>query len=245
MEDLGDALLQSVAAHGEKARFLEKATEVLAHLHTTTYPVPQHLPVSTRAFDKTKFLDELKFTEEHLIRNLLGFPSWTQEHLTRLDTYCESLAAIKPRVFCHRDYHTRNILITRQRLWLIDFQDARMGAPHYDLASLLYDSYTVLSAREREWLRNIYENRGRGCALHAEIDWEHFDRDLQQMALQRLIKAAGSFASFFTRLKKTSHLRYIGPALEMAQPLANAWHLAEVFPIAQWLAKLKTAKLDY
>ena len=59
----------------------------------------------------------------------------------------EELAA-EPRVFCHRDYHSRNLMLHDGQLYIIDFQDARMGPDTYDLVSLLRDSYMDFSERE-------------------------------------------------------------------------------------------------
>ena len=53
--------------------------------------------------------------------------------------------ADEPRVLCHRDYHSRNLMIHERRLYIIDYQDARMGPDTYDLASLLRDSYVDLA----------------------------------------------------------------------------------------------------
>ena len=52
--------------------------------------------------------------------------------------------AAEPRVLCHRDYHSRNLMLHEDRLYIIDFQDARMGPDTYDLVSLLRDSYVDL-----------------------------------------------------------------------------------------------------
>ena len=52
--------------------------------------------------------------------------------------------AAEPRVLCHRDYHSRNLMLRDERLCIIDFQDARLGPDTYDLASLLRDSYVDL-----------------------------------------------------------------------------------------------------
>ena len=57
-------------------------------------------------------------------------------------------AAAGHRVLCHRDYHSRNLMYHDERLYIIDFQDARMGPDTYDLVSLLRDSYMDFSERE-------------------------------------------------------------------------------------------------
>ena len=63
---------------------------------------------------------------------------------TEWSAIVEELAA-EPRVLCHRDYHSRNLMLHRGQLYMIDFQDARMGPDTYDLASLLRDSYVDLT----------------------------------------------------------------------------------------------------
>ena len=59
----------------------------------------------------------------------------------------EELAA-EQRVLCHRDYHSRNLMLHDGSLYIIDFQDARMGPDTYDLASLLRDSYIDITDAE-------------------------------------------------------------------------------------------------
>ena len=60
-------------------------------------------------------------------------------------TLCSELAA-RPRVLTHRDYHARNLMMHNGRMFIIDYQDARMGPATYDVASLLSDPYTTLSS---------------------------------------------------------------------------------------------------
>ena len=68
----------------------------------------------------------------------------------------------EPRVLCHRDYHSRNLMLHDRRLYIIDFQDARMGPDTYDLASLLRDSYVDhTEARVDELIRGYLKLGGR------------------------------------------------------------------------------------
>ena len=65
-------------------------------------------------------------------------------------------------MLCHRDYHSRNLMLHDRRLYIIDFQDARMGPDTYDLASLLRDSYVDLTeARVDELIRTYLGLEGR------------------------------------------------------------------------------------
>ncbi len=245
MEDLGDRLLQfEILEHpDQKMAWLERAVRLLATLHGKTYPVPATLPVASRSFDTQKYADELKFTFEHLQHQFLGMPKASHNQLEAVQKFCAAISQITPLVFAHRDYHCRNILVKEGDLYLIDFQDARLGSPHYDLASLVYDAYVPVSDGERQTLVSSYQDEVRKYPLSRDIDWKSFDRDLKRVAFQRVVKAAGSFASFFTRYQKDTHLPYLIPALQYAQRLlpdcpelviATRSGTESAFPLMEW-----------
>jgi aminoglycoside/choline kinase family phosphotransferase len=122
MEDLGDTLLQQeILNHpDQKLRELENATALLAELHGRTFPVPEDLPASTRKFDREKYSQELFFTLEHLHSKLFKLPSLSDSETKNVMVFCENLEKTFPVVFCHRDYHTRNILVRNGKLVLIE-----------------------------------------------------------------------------------------------------------------------------
>ncbi len=223
MEDLGEILLQDylVTHPDEKRILLKQAIIILARLHGRTLPMPAALPAAQRHFDTDKYFQELQHTGEHLITKLLKLTPWNSSQLSQLYAYCEHISQIQPPVFCHRDYHCRNILIQNGKLYLIDFQDARMGSPHYDLASILYDPYTQISDQMRNELIDIYRREISNYPIGRNIGWDNFERHLAWVGWQRMVKAAGSFASFFTRHGKTTHLPYLLPALQTAISLMD------------------------
>lgn len=245
MEDLGDRLLQTALQEEPKRKleFLEESLSILASLHGKSFPVPPSIPAASRSFDSAKFMEELCFTEEHLVRGLLKLPAWEPDAICKIGDYTRVLENIVPLVFSHRDFHTRNIMYFQERLVLIDFQDARLGSVHYDLASFLYDPYVGLNTAERTHLKSIYVKKLQAFAVSKQINWESFDENLEGVAFQRLIKAAGSFASFFTRFGKTTHLSYIKPALETSRTLSCAAKLEKSFPIGKWLACLEKVRI--
>lgn len=250
MEDLGDELLQlrlQKEPH-KKDGWLEQAVTLLAQLHHRTFPVPTTLPAASRSFDKTKYSEELNFTAEHLVKQWLGMPEIGALEKGEIDAFAESIAGLGPTVFCHRDYHCRNLLVHDERLYMIDFQDARLGSPHYDLASLIYDAYVPITPAFRGRLVEIYKGIVSTTDLGKQIDWANFDRDLRRVAFQRVIKAAGSFASFATRWGKTTHLPYLIPALESAKQLQKETPTlpqaaGPFFHVDKWLAATR-AKLE-
>lgn len=221
MEDLGDELLQQriLLEPQSKPEWLKTAVHLLATLHQKAFPPPQDLPVASRRFDRAKYAEEMRFTAEHLVHRFLGLPPLTDEQDKEISAYCESISAIGPTVFCHRDFHCRNILVHDNQLFMIDFQDARLGSPHYDLASLIYDAYVPIEDAFRDELVKLYREKVKGSPLESEIEWGTFENDLKRIAFQRVVKAAGSFASFFTRYGKSTHIPYLIPALEFAARL--------------------------
>jgi N-acetylmuramate 1-kinase len=115
-------------------------------------------------------------------------------------------------VLCHRDYHSRNLMLHDGSLYIIDFQDARMGPDTYDLVSLLRDSYVDLSPQHVDQLIAFF------LALkgHASTDETPsapsaaaFRRRFDLMALQRNLKALGTFGYMTTSRNNTVYIQYI------------------------------------
>ncbi|MFM8268905.1 MAG: aminoglycoside phosphotransferase family protein [Pseudomonadota bacterium] len=221
MQDLGDELLQHRIQKEPKQKeaWLSKAVCLLADLHGKLYPVSKELPASERRFDETKLFEELCFTLEHLREKYLGLSPLRSQDLKAIKNYCGVLGALSPEVFCHRDYHCRNLLVHENQLWMIDFQDARLGPPGYDLASLVFDAYVPISKDTRQDLISVYLKTLEAYPLRKAIRETSFEKDLYLLAYQRTLKAAGSFASFWTRFQKSTHLAYIEEALTLAKSI--------------------------
>ena len=136
----------------------------------------------------------------------------------------EELAA-EPRVLCHRDYHSRNLMLSQGRLYLIDFQDARMGPDTYDLASLLRDAYVDLNdIAVNELIAYFLALKGSNV-LEAD-----FRARFDLMALQRNLKAMGTFGYQTTTRQNPVYIQYIPrtmryvhepPALSALRPPAR------------------------
>ncbi|PIR22804.1 MAG: hypothetical protein COV44_06505 [Deltaproteobacteria bacterium CG11_big_fil_rev_8_21_14_0_20_45_16] len=111
-----------------------------------------------------------------------------------------------PETVTHRDYHSKNIMVlTDDKIGIIDFQDALMGPYTYDLASLLRDSYVRLTDQEEQKLIQIYESEsGR------KVDLEAFAIS----SLQRNMKAVGRFFYISMVKHKATHLPYVLPTMK-------------------------------
>jgi aminoglycoside/choline kinase family phosphotransferase len=119
----------------------------------------------------------------------------------------EELAG-EPRVLCHRDYHSRNLMVRDRRLYIIDFQDARMGPDTYDLASLLRDSYIDhRDARVEELIRGYLAMRGPSKATPDAF--AEYRRRFDLMSVQRNLKALGTFGHQTTSRNNPVYIQYI------------------------------------
>lgn len=112
----------------------------------------------------------------------------------------------QPQVFVHRDYHSRNLMVTQKHNpGILDFQDAVEGAFTYDLVSLLKDCYIRWPAsRVREWAAVFYASIA--TDTQARVGMEQFMRYFELMGVQRQLKAAGIFARLNHRDGKAAYL---------------------------------------
>lgn len=104
-----------------------------------------------------------------------------------LEEACRYLEKYPFRVFSHRDFHCRNLLLSPEgSIILIDFQDARMGTPQYDLASILYDSYYPLPREFRKEMLDWFQSKSIGKN-------QSFKECFYLQSLQRSFKALGTY----------------------------------------------------
>jgi aminoglycoside/choline kinase family phosphotransferase len=118
--------------------------------------------------------------------------------------------------FLHRDFQSRNIMITGKNIGILDWQGGRLGPLAYDLASLLIDPYTRLPVREKEELYNVYRQL---LSRKQPQQLACFERSFPYLAIQRNLQILGAF-SFLSRVRgKTYFEQYIPGALESLRNL--------------------------
>jgi N-acetylmuramate 1-kinase len=195
LEDLGDKLLESVVERASGTELREiygEAVRLLVSMrHATGNPVSACRAFSL-AFDEAKLMEEMRFFLTHFVKGLCKMELSAVSSSTLEDfflTICTTLAA-QPRIFTHRDFHSRNLMLHNNRLVMIDFQDARMGPAQYDLASLLRDSYVTLPEELVEELLTVYMDEVRETTKDSR---DRFRYIFDAMSLQRNIKALGTF----------------------------------------------------
>ena len=192
LEDLGDQTLQdwmNVAGRDPVSLYRE-AVDVIARLQRGRADLEgtEALPF-TVAFDAPTLNTELAFFQSEFLdayRHVTLAPVAAAALRQELSTIADELAA-EPRVLCHRDYHSRNLMVQRERLVVIDFQDARMGPATYDLVSLLRDCYVDLSPVL------VTEMTTRFLDARPSERTADFDRRFDLMSVQRHLKALGTF----------------------------------------------------
>lgn len=111
------------------------------------------------------------------------------------------------RVYVHRDYHSRNLMLSAPNPGILDFQDAVYGPITYDLASLFKDAYIRWDEeRVLDWCIRYWE-RARKAGLPVNTDFHDFYRDFEWMGVQRHIKVLGIFARLCHRDGKDAYLK--------------------------------------
>jgi aminoglycoside/choline kinase family phosphotransferase len=140
-----------------------------------------------------------------------------------------------PTLFMHRDYQSRNLMLTPAGLAVIDFQGARLGPPEYDLASLLYDPYTDPAPDLRERMVERYLSSAPPAAGSEKM----FRRRLRASAINRTLQILGAFAYLGGHLQKPGFLEYAPAAWRNLRALAKPDfpHLLELADRAEALSR--------
>jgi len=220
VEDCGDLLLQEAVRTRDPLPLYREAVDLILEMQNR---VPAGSALNP-PFDEDTFTRELEFFLTHTVSGFFGEKITASEEARWRELFGllarEPLS--QPRVFCHRDFHSRNLLVEASGLRVIDFQDGRAGPWTYDLVSLLEDPYVSLPSGLRE------EMKSRFLAGREEPDFSgDFRRGYDMMALQRLLKAAGTFGYQAVKRRKESFAKYLSPALERADAIMSAgpdWH---------------------
>ena len=226
-EDLGDLTLQHVLADASPTQMVDLYREAIDEIVLVQREAPrasQRAICFQTAFDIEKLSWELHYFEKHFLE-LHRKVDLSVEDRSKLAEGFHSLAAriaSWPRVLCHRDYHSRNLMQHQGRLFWIDYQDARMGPATYDLASLLRDSYVSL---DEDFIQDRAEEfRQKGAPDETR---ETFQQRFELMSIQRNLKALGTFGYMAIVRHNPVYLPYIpGTLAHVKRNLARHPELA-------------------
>lgn len=221
LEDLGDLTLErkfwETRDQSEVIPFYRQAIDELIKIHfSATDDASKNCVAFRVAFDLGKLLWEMNYGREHLIEGIgqVNLTAIEKKNLDRIFNDICALLAERHRRICHRDYHSRNLMIKLGQMRVIDFQDARMGPIQYDLVSLVYDSYVDLSGSSRVAILNYYKEAALDVGASPK-EFDDFELMMKIQRIQRCFKACGSFSSFYQMRKDTRYLKYISKTLKI------------------------------
>jgi aminoglycoside/choline kinase family phosphotransferase len=166
------------------------------------------------AFDIEKLSWELHYFEKHFLEGHLGRRLSVEDRATLAEGFHRLAEEISswPRALCHRDFHSRNLMLHRETLYWIDFQDARMGPVTYDLASLLRDSYVSLPEELIAQMAEEFRQKAAPGEARDTFGWR-----FELMSVQRNLKALGTFGFMASVRGNEVYLPYIPGTLASAR----------------------------
>ena len=217
-EDLGNVTLlhhlSSIESTREEFAIYKTIIDQLLELHRIPAAAIKNPNLFQLKFDYQKYMDETRFTfkyfmnffNKNLDENLIS------ELETLFSPIMERLSQEK-MVITHRDFHSRNVMVKDSKFIFIDFQDARWGIPQYDLVSLLEDCYYNITEENRSSLKRYYYDQ-LDPSIHGQKTYEDFLDLYDDMLIQRVFKAVGSFCYIYNWRKDDRYLKYIGFAME-------------------------------
>ena len=203
MEDMGDRLLLPELSESSANRLYGDAMESILRMQRQADTAG--LPV----YDEARLVAEMELMPEWLLKRHLGYTFSCGEWDVVEGAFRALVtnATAQPQAFVHRDFHSRNLLLTgRDDPGVIDFQDAVLGPVTYDLVSLLRDCYIAWpQARVEAWVEH-YRQRLVDSGI-AVVGPEAFLRAFDLMGLQRHIKVLGIFCRLWYRDGKAGYLQ--------------------------------------
>ena len=195
-------------------------------------------------YDKSLLISEMNLFREWLIEKHLNIKLSDSQVkiLTTLFDLLVNNALQQPKVFVHRDFHSRNLMVTKENNpGVIDYQDAVYGPISYDLVSILKDCYIKWPKEEIDKWVDFYLNKLYEEKAQYRINRDEFVRWFDLMGVQRHLKASGIFARLSHRDGKHNFLEDIPRTLSYILDLKETYE--ELQPICIILEELVLPRL--
>jgi len=228
LEDFGNTLLLSVLNDTNfRSLYLKSIDEIIKMQNAETNELP--------LYDK-KFLHfEMDLMKEWYLEKKLGLhlSELQKKMITQTLDRISDIVLLQPQeLFVHRDFHSRNIMLTDdEEIGIIDYQDAMSGAITYDLVSLLKDCYIEYKRSDIEVLALAFKEK-KGL----KIDNQTFLKWFDFMGLQRHIKVLGIFSRLYLRDAKDGYLKDI--PLTLKYTIETAERYSETKALAAFLKEV-------
>ena len=204
LSDLGNTTYLQALNTGDAPRLYDAATDALIKIQLASRD--NELP----PYDEALLLREMRLFPEWYIARHLNASLTDKQHAKLEEVFARIIAnnLAQPRVYVHRDYHSRNLMqVDENNPGVLDFQDAVYGPITYDLVSLFKDAYIRWEEAETiDWLIRYWE-KARKAGLPVAKDFSDFYRDYEWMGVQRHLKVLGIFARLHHRDGKDGYLK--------------------------------------
>ena len=234
LSDLGDKQYLNELTEESADRLYQDAMQTLLHMQQQTDTID--LP----PYDEKLLLQEMELFGYWLLERHAGLELTTEMERMLGDVFklLVDEALTQPKVFVHRDYHSRNLMLcapsdsraSHCNPGVLDFQDAVCGPLTYDLVSLLKDCYIKWPAEQiRGWANSFFKQLARD---HSEFDQQQLIRWFDLMGVQRHLKASGIFARLYHRDGKSGYLT------DLPMTLSYIVDLKQDYPELQGLIEL-------
>ena len=238
LADFGDQTYFMAAKAGDVQDLYDRALQSLARIQSLG--AEADLPPYSRRL----LSDELQlYADWYIKRNLDHEPTARERHTLAeaFDLIVERTAS-QPPVPVHRDYHSRNLMVTDPSPGILDFQDAVIGPYTYDLLSLLKDAYIRWPDEQVDgWIGRFLDLAGDNKAF-AESSGEKFREDFDWVGVQRFLKVVGIFSRLFHRDGKSSYLNDLPLAEDYL--VETIGRLPELAPLARIVKDNRERRLE-
>ncbi len=219
LDDFGDASLQESASLKEsRVSIYEKVIEILFRLQTTgAEGFNTDWCCQTERYDEYVMQHyEANYFRDAFLHNYLGLKEDWPELEAPFNHLAETASRADNHYFLHRDFQSRNIMVSNGKIGILDWQGGRFGPLAYDLASLLIDPYMGLTLHERD---ELFRHYVRFLSKYESRLVEPFKKYFPYLAIQRNLQILGAFA-FLSKVRGKSYFEdYISPALRSLQHL--------------------------
>jgi aminoglycoside/choline kinase family phosphotransferase len=238
MEDLGQEKLQEVVLSSRNSmdtykRVIELLIRTQLEGREGFDPEWCYQTIRYDRFVMERFESDYFLT--YFLKGFLGLKRDLSELQCPFEHLASQASLADSSFFLHRDFQSRNIIINRGRVGLLDWQGGRLGPLQYDLASLLIDPYVGLKEGEQEVLYEYYlrllEERLPGTS-------GSFTRYYPYLAIQRNLQILGAFSYLGKMQGKNGFLCYIPGALESLEGLLRGLGDPELYPLRRLIGKI-------
>ena len=225
ISDLGQKTLFDCRKESKTEEFYNRAIELLVFMQANGGSLMNQLP----QYDDSLLHSEMELFKEWFCFHELGL---SVRQLEKIDfdplfNHLAQRANHQDRVLVHRDFHSRNIVISdKEKLGLVDYQDAVCGPITYDIVSLLRDCYVKIDLPEmHDMLRMYYDHLVKNQMTNKPLNEFMIDFDL--MGAQRHLKAIGIFSRLKHRDNKEAYMNDIPLTMSYLKHLSKQYEMID------------------